>query len=84
MDGAIDWTDAAGVAVEFEAPPAAEPGDLADELAESIMAAVSGRLPTRTAASSLDLLAVCEACRLAARTGEPEAVDRVRGMLARV
>lgn len=84
VDGAIDWTDASGTTVEFEASPPASADDLAIELAESIRSAIADRLPGRSAATSLDFMAVGEACRLAARTGEPEAVDRVRGMLARV
>lgn len=83
-DGAIDWTAADGTIVEFDASPEPTPDDLPLELAESIEAAVAGRLPVRSAEASLDLLAVGEACLLGARTGEPEAIDRVRRMLGRV
>ena len=84
LDGAIEWTDPRGEIVEFEPSPAAGGDDLGIELAESIESAVLGRLPQRSAEASLDLLAVGEACLLGARTGEPEAIERVRRMLGRV
>lgn len=84
VDDGIDWTDADGEVVEFEpsTPPRAD--DLAEDLAESIEAIVRRLVPMRPPEATLDLLAVCEACMLSARTGEPEAIERVRRMLGRV
>jgi len=84
VDDGIDWSDAEGRCVEFA--PSGGPGenDLADDLVESIEAIVRGLVPLRPMEATMDLLAVCEACMLSMRTGEPETIDRVRRMLGRV
>jgi hypothetical protein len=84
VDDGIDWSDAEGAIVEFQTSSPPRDLDLADDLAESIEAIVRRLVPMRPAEATLDLLAVCEACMLSARTGEPEAIDRVRRMLGRV
>lgn len=84
VDGGIDWSDEHGRSVEFEAPGPPCGRDLADDLADSIEAIVRGLVPPRPRDVTLELLAVCEACMLSMRTGEPETIERVRRMLGRV
>ncbi len=84
VDDGMDWSDAEGGTVEFEPPGPPRQTEPAEDLAESIDAIVRGLVPVRPAEATLDLLAVCEACMLSARTGEPEAIERVRRMLDRV
>jgi predicted dehydrogenase len=83
-DHGIDWSDSEGCSIEFEAPRPPTENDLAEDLAESIEAIVRGLVPIRPTEATMELLAVCEACMLSARTGEPEAIDRVRRMMGRV
>jgi hypothetical protein len=84
VDDGIDWSSVEGEIVEFQPSNAPREFDLAKDLAESIEVIVRRLVPMRPAEATLDLLAVCEACMLSARTGEPEAIDRVRRMLGRV
>ena len=85
VDGALSFADGQDDAREASPKVTADPiARVASELAESVAWAIDQPLATSTDSRRIDVLGAVETCMLAARTGEAESVDHVRGALDRV